>query len=315
MTEPHARRTAIAALTLALCVLAPAVAGAKPARSGTPASAPSAVVRRLCDTLHRLPDTRRAACCAGTASGGGLADACARSLGDALARRAVVLVPDDVDRCAADAARALEGCEWVTPQSPRLPASCRGVVRGRIAAGASCRSSLECADGLVCWGAGARADGVCAPPGATGATCGRTEDSLATYLRANGEDRHPECAGFCSHGRCAARVATGAACVSGAQCAVGSRCLAGRCTTAPPAVLGEACGAAACADGLACIDGRCAKPRASGESCSRPTDCAATCLPPDADGARVCGMQCDAFPAALRLPPAAQAAPARRPRG
>ncbi|MBY0279051.1 hypothetical protein K2Z84_27275, partial [Candidatus Binatia bacterium] len=207
MTRHHARSTAaIVALSLVLGAAAPAASGAKAARSERP-SATSRVSRSLCDALHALPDTRRAACCAGTPNGGGLADACVRALDDALARNAITLDADDVKRCVADAARELDGCDWVTPQAPRLPGSCRGIVHGRSAAGSACRSSLACADGLVCWGAGAKADGICAPPGAPGATCGRTEDALATYLRASADERHPECAGFCSYGRCAARVA------------------------------------------------------------------------------------------------------------
>lgn len=318
MTEQHARSTAaIAVLILALCALATGASAAKPARKGTPpsGSAPNASVRLLCDALHTLPDTRRAACCAGAANGGGLADACVRSLGDALARGVITLDAREVKRCAADAARELDGCDWVTPQAPRLPASCRSLVHGRVAAGASCRSSLECVDGLACWGATAKADGICAPPGATGATCGRGEDALATFLRASGDVRHPECAGFCGYGRCAARVATGGACAAGAQCAAGDRCVAGRCVEGAPPGLAEDCTASACADGLACVAGRCAAPRKAGESCSRPSDCAATCLPPGADGARVCGMQCDAFPQALRLPPSPKTASAPQPRG
>lgn len=314
MTRHHARSTAaIVVLSLVLGAVAPPASEAKAVRSER-APAATAVSRRLCAALHTLPDTRRAACCAGTPNGGGLADACVRALDDALARNAITLDADDVKRCAADAARELDGCDWVTPQAPRLPASCRAIAHGRVAAGAACRSSLECSDGLVCWGAGAKADGICAPPGAGGATCGRTEDALATYLRASADERHPECAGFCSHGRCAARVAADGACSTSAQCASGNHCAAGRCTAGRPPVLGEDCGSSACADGLACVAGRCALPQKSGESCTRPSDCAATCLPPGTDGRRVCGMQCDAFPGALRLPSASKTASAPQPR-
>jgi hypothetical protein len=309
VTAHSSRRAAsiVVSTLLALCVCAPRPSAAEPARSkrAAAAGATDSVARRLCDALHTLPDTRRAACCAGTANGGGLAEACTRTLGDALARGAIVLESGDADRCVADAARALDGCDWVTPQAPRLPASCRSIVHGRIAAGASCRSSLECADGLVCWGASAKVEGVCAPPGATGASCGHVDDTLATSVRASGDERHPECAGFCRYGRCAARGATGAACATSDQCVRDAHCAAGRCVAGPGPGSGEDCSGAACADGLACVDGRCAAPRKAGESCARPSDCAATCLPPGADRSRVCGMQCDAFPAALRLPPTA----------
>jgi hypothetical protein len=306
----HSPRSVVAfvALIAALCAGAPRTAAAEPARPRRAATvAAASVVRRLCDVLHTLPDTRRAACCASTPNGGGLADACTRALGDALERKAVVLTSGDVDRCVADAARSLDGCDWVTPYAPRLPDSCRRIVHGRVAAGASCRSSLECADGLVCWGATPKVEGICAPPGATGASCGRTDDALATSLRASGDERHPECTGFCRQGRCAARVASGGSCTTSGQCAPDAHCAAGTCVAGPQPGVGEDCKATACDDGLACVDGRCEAPRSAGESCSHPADCAATCLPPGSDAKRVCGMQCDAFPGALRLPPAAKA--------
>jgi hypothetical protein len=317
---PHSSRsaTSIVALTLVLCACAPRTAGAEPVRPSRAKAAVAAasVARRLCDALHTLPDTRRAACCAGTPNGGGLAEACTRTLGDALKQNTIELAPADVDRCVADATRSLDGCDWVTPHAPRLPDSCRRLVHGRVNAGSSCRSSLECVDGLVCWGATPAVAGICAPPGATGASCGRTDDPLATDLRAHGDERHPECAGFCRQGRCAARVATGSTCATSDQCAAGAHCAAGHCLDGPGPAVGDDCTASACADGLACIGGRCAAPRPAGESCSRPSDCAATCLPPGPDAKRVCGMQCDAFPGALRLPPAAKTTtPAGRPQG
>jgi hypothetical protein len=162
------RTTALRLLLLA----APLVLGASPPsatgasiqkRPSTPSQAPEKLGARLCDALQALPEHRKAQCC-GTSPTGGLADACAQELSRSLRDEAIALDPADVDRCAAESARAVDGCDWVTPYLPPVPASCRGIVRGGLEAGAACRSSLECRDGLHCRSSGPTGAGLCAPP-------------------------------------------------------------------------------------------------------------------------------------------------------
>jgi hypothetical protein len=253
---------------------------------------------RLCDALQRLPEARKAACC-GAPGGADMAAACAREIDRSLKAGALTLDAADVDRCAAESASRLEGCDWVTPYSPRVPGSCRGILHGRLDVGMRCRSSLECRDGLHCRGVGTTDSGVCAPPGAPGAACGGGVDTLATYARQTHYDvRHLECAGFCVKGRCAAFAAAGGECSSDLQCAPGSRCASRRCVEGPPPGLGDACAGSTCADELVCVDGRCSHAKKAGEPCAQPSECEATCLTLSRDQPGVCGTKCSAWPPA-----------------
>jgi hypothetical protein len=277
-------------------------AGQLPAARG---ATPEALSRRLCDAVQGLPATRKAECC-GTSPNTGLASECARDLTRSLQERKLTLEPGDVDRCVADSTRDLEGCAWVTPRTSRLPASCRGIVHGTLDTGGRCRSSLECRDGLRCWGITPEAPGVCAPPGVPGAPCGGGPDALATFAR-QAEDgaRHPECNGFCLLGRCAAFVRVGGECSSHGQCVPGSHCAARRCVDGPPPALGQACGAATCEAPFVCIDGTCAHPKKAGEACRQSLECEAACVSPTADQPGTCGMKCSVWPPAGYTPPVA----------
>jgi hypothetical protein len=197
------------------------------------ADPPDPLATRLCEALHALPAKRKAACCGG-APGFHLAGECARTLSFALRSKAVTLGPEDVDRCVDAIERSLQGCDWVTPLSAPPPAACEGIVRGELAAGARCRSSLECRDGLRCMGAGPTDAGRCVPPPARGA-CGASVDALAASTRqTRSELAHPECAGHCEQRMCAADVPRGGACVSHVECGRGRRCASGKCSDAPP---------------------------------------------------------------------------------
>ena len=249
------RSTSFRVLLVAVPLLmtASVAVGADPSdseRRSQSSAAPDRLGERLCNALQGLPERRKAQCC-GASSGGGLAAECARELGRSLRSGAVGLDPGDVDRCTAESARELEGCDWVTPYLPRTPESCRGILQGRLERGAQCRSSLECRDGLRCRGNGPTVPGVCAPPGVRGAACTDAADTLATYARQPEYDpRHPECDGFCLRGRCAALTKLGGACSSDRQCAPGNHCASRRCVEGSPPGLGEACDGSTC-DGCA----------------------------------------------------------------
>lgn len=165
------------------------------------AGPPDPLATRLCDALHALPAKRLAAC---TSKPAGPAAAivqgqCVRTLTAAIALHAVKLEAGDVDRCADAMTRATTGCDWATsPIASPLPAECDGIVHGALPAGAPCRSSLECPDGLRCQGLSTIDMGKCAAPKAAGLACNLADDVLATFARQDHFARtHPECAGTC----------------------------------------------------------------------------------------------------------------------
>ncbi|WP_438024396.1 hypothetical protein [Sorangium sp. So ce233] len=261
--------------------------------------APEPLAARLCDALHALPARRKAACCGGRAGFHAAAE-CARALSSAARAKAVTLAPDDVGRCVEAMERSLEGCDWVAPLAAPVPPACEGIVRGALAEGARCRSSLECVDGLRCDGAGPTDAGICRAPRAAG-PCGHAVDALAAVTRQTRHaDAHPECRGHCAGRACADDVPLGGRCEAHAACGRDRRCVDGRCSDAPLPPAGAACLGGLCAPGARCVDGRCAAPKAEGEACARDGECRAACVRPDgravASGgaAGVCGKRCAA---------------------
>jgi len=274
-------RPLFAAAALVLLAGVPATAGtagpAQPAQAAEDEESflPSdPLAQRLCEALHGIPEARKAQCC-GRAPSSSLADECARTLSDALRDNHLRLDPSGVDRCAEETSKTLAGCDWVTPLAPASPEACGDLLRGDSEAGSACRSSLECRDGLFCRGAAADKAGACAAPGAAGASCGVSADVLAGYTRQTMEVRHPECAGYCLAGRCAAFVALGGSCSSNRQCAPGQYCGQSRCQPGPqPAVA----------------------LKAAGEPCTSPFECRGACLVPAGAQAGTCGMKCNNWP-------------------
>ncbi|HMI87700.1 MAG TPA: hypothetical protein VK550_26620 [Polyangiaceae bacterium] len=256
---------------------------------------------RLCDTLHAVPARRKAECCGGVAPDAGaapfLATECARVLGATLDAGTVELDEAVVDRCAAAMSAAFTGCDWVTPSPPALPEVCQQLLRGKLARGGVCRSSLECAGDMHCEGVGPTKTGICAPPAGEGAGCGAHVDVLATYL----SDRHlptahPFCAEHCSlvaH-RCGPQPEVGSACVANVNCAASQLCVKNRCSAAPAGRAGEVCGDVPCAEGLRCVEGACAARASTGEGCSSDSDCALGACVRGGDGVTRCGPQCSA---------------------
>lgn len=213
-------------------------------------------------------------------------------LGAALRARSVALSPDDVDRCVEAIERSLEGCDWVTPLAAPLPPACDGIVRGALAEGDRCCSSLECAEGLHCEDAGPTREGICRAPRAAG-PCGATVDALAAFTRqARYAESHPECRGHCAGRLCAEDVPLGGPCKGPLECGRGRRCVDGRCSDAPLPSVGAACSGGLCAPGARCVAGRCAAPRAEGAACSRDVECRAACVRPGGRSDGSCGPRC-----------------------
>jgi len=261
----------------------------------TQAGAPSPLAQRLCGALQELPARRRAECCGGS-PGSLLTGECVRMLGAALSSGAVKLEAPAVDACVQALEQAHQGCEWIGPQAPPVPSACLGILRGTLASGARCRSSLECAEGQRCHGVGPTDTGVCGPPGAPGQLCALSVDALATYTRQDTLDEaHPECQGHCSKRLCAEPVARGGACVHEGQCAPGLHCAEGKCAEGERAGLGQPCVNGGCQEGARCIQGVCATPKPTGAACERDGECLGGCVRPDGGRAGTCGPRCDAL--------------------
>lgn len=268
---------------------AQAAATSKP-RSGTTAAPPPspAGVRALCEALHTLPVTRKAACC-GAAPGVVLTDECARNLSGAVGEGAIAVDLGAVKTCTTALDRTFEGCAWVGPHMPPVPEACVAALEGRREEGQACRSSLECAEGLRCAGAGPEGPGRCRPPSPAGEPCAAGEDPLAPYLRVDVDAARPPCAGgFCDRGVCRLSVGAGGDCASSAQCGEGLRCAGGRCIDGARGAEQAPCSGGDCQPGLRCVGQTCMAPRPEGAPCIQHAQCEAGCVQ------NICKMVCSA---------------------
>jgi hypothetical protein len=273
-----------------------------------PNAPPVPLAEKLCAALNETQEKKRAACCKST-PGIVVNTECSRMLGAALRASAVDLAPADVDACVAAWDKTLEGCDWVGPFPPAPPAPCMGIIKGKIASGKKCRSSLECSGSLRCLGVGPTTPGHCGPPKASGELCGGTVDPLVGFtLHTNELDKlHPECAPDvrCIKHRCAAPAAEGAACQTTSDCKDGLQCVpavagapklgapARACKAAALPKQGEPCPGGVCGEGLSCIKNTCTSRKATGEACSADFECRGGCLKPDGGAKGTCGPRCD----------------------
>lgn len=260
---------------------------------------------KLCASLNDLPEKKRADCCK-TNPGIVVTSECTRTLSAALRHGAVEIDPGAADACLAAFERVLDGCDWVGPFPPGPPAACEGIVKGKLAAGQKCRSSLECSGTLRCLGVGPTTPGKCGPPKADGEICGGTVDTLAEYTRQSGVDRaHPECKDRCVRHKCAPPVAASEPCQTTTDCAEGLACIQiapGTSKSLPKKVCtagklpgkdGEACPGGECETGLSCILGKCATRRPAGAACKFDFECRGGCLREDGGTKGKCGPRCD----------------------
>ena len=272
------------------------------------AGPPDPAATRFCEAVQTLPEKRKAECCVGARVGTAPVDSCVRTLSYAIAQHAVTLAPADLDRCVEAMTAATSGCDWVTPFAIAIPPACAGIFKGALAAKTSCRSSLECAEGLRCQGLSATDLGVCGAPRAARFQCGVGIDALAAFTRQDQLDHdRPECEGRCTRGRCEDAPAVGAECKSDAQCGK-NRCLAGKCAGAALPALGAACPAGVCAPGAGCVNAVCVAPKAEGAACSSTAECRGECVLDDAGRAGTCAARCPSF-----VIPQHRAAPGRPP--
>jgi hypothetical protein len=255
------------------------------------AGTPDPLATKLCHALQDVPASRHAECC-GDGKGFVFVAQCEGQLSAALHASVVSLAASDVDACAAAIDKETTGCDWVSTLAPPPPKECEGIVHGRSPAGARCRSSLECANGGRCVGAGPNRVGTCGETPKDGETCGGTVDSLATYVRdITVDDEHPECTGYCKRSKCAPATPLGEPCTFNGQCGSHKYCAHGQCATAPSKI-GEACLGAVCEPSAVCIDKKSAPLQVVGSACTKDEECVGGCIVADAGLKGTCGKKC-----------------------
>ncbi len=192
---------------------------------------PDPLAEALCTVLYTRPAVRRAECSGSKNPGYLVTPECTRNVTAALAGRAVRIEAAAVEGCRVAMEQALSSCAWAkVPFGSPLPRACDGIVTGALGLGASCRSSLECGEGLQCFGVGPMDPGRCTKPAPVGTICGAAVDPLVVYARQDSaEVTHPACEGYCAHHRCTAFTAPGEQCGAQIQCGPARDCVEGRC--------------------------------------------------------------------------------------
>ncbi|HEY8076191.1 MAG TPA: hypothetical protein VIF62_18825 [Labilithrix sp.] len=260
---------------------------------------------KLCEALTEMPEKRRSECCK-AAPGTVVTAECVRMLSVAIHQKAVEVSDADIDACAAAYGKVLDGCDWVGPFPPAPPSACQGILKGKLALGAKCRSSLECGGTMRCAGVGPTAVGRCTEGKADGEICGGIVDTLAGYTRQiELEKQHPECKDKCVKRKCAPASTAGQPCQTTADCASGLSCIATpgpapkvglppkTCATAKLPAKGEACPGGECEGELQCIKNKCGTRKSGGEDCTVDFECRGGCIKGDAGDKGKCGPRCD----------------------
>lgn len=249
--------------------------------------------QRFCDAAVLLPAKRRSECCHEVRGFAGIGG-CAQALSYALRSNALSVDETALARCTAAAERALAGCGWVGPSGPPLPEECRGIFSGKLAAGAPCRSSLECRTNLFCHGLTAARLGMCGAPKPDGAVCGGGIDTLVSYTRQTDyESSHAECSGYCLRGTCQRFLKLGERCEASAQCEAALRCIGSVCSAEPLPKIGERCASGQCPASARCVEGTCRAPLAEGQTCRSELDCIGGCIKEPGKRTGKCGMVCE----------------------
>lgn len=278
----------------------PAAEETKPVYPQTLSGPESPQAVQYCQAVHGLPARRRGECCASGSDAMLYAD-CVRVL--TYAQRSGALQVDEASlaACAQAQEEAYSGCEWVGPWPLELPGACRQALRGVLAAGARCRSSLECSGGLFCHGAGPTSPGTCEVALPDGERCALSVDALAAFTRLESVTQphpqhtlHRECAGFCNLRHvCEPLRPRGGECVMSSQCGADERCGNGRCIPGRVGQVGQACSGGDCAAGLRCHGHICQTPKGQGGLCSSDFDCLGGCEG-SAEGPKHCAPKCSA---------------------
>jgi hypothetical protein len=255
---------------------------------------PDARAVRLCAAVHGGALARRSECCHAPPSQAmsRVVAECERTLTAALAASAIAIDEAELGACEAEMKARLVGCAWIGPLPVAASPRCSAALRGRVQAGAACRSSLECEGQLRCDGVGPTDPGRCARAGTPGVACRMSVDPLASFVRDERVDvSHPECEGWCERHRCVPHVAEGQACTSPSQCGPGHRCAGRKCVAGAEGSAGEACTGGGCASPGRCFHEQCLTPRPDGP-CTSDFECLGACIKQPGQAQGSCAMDC-----------------------
>jgi hypothetical protein len=150
-------------------------------------------------------------------------------------------------------------------------AECRDVAVGKLAAGAECLGTMECAPGLTCM------QMKCATRGAEGAKC---QPLIELTLSAAKDTCEPGLYCDLAEGTCRKSIAAGGACKISGDCAAPLRCRDDKCVAATRSKHDGPCDDDHdCPTGDVCsLGGHCEAPRADGAECLTNGQCAHRCV-------------------------------------
>ncbi len=250
---------------------------------------PDPVAERYCNLIYEEAEKKRKECCPNIPfMSFRPTGECVRTLSFALHSKAMVIEKADLDGCETAIAAAAKQCDW----GGEMPAACKGILRGQIPEKETCRSSLECKDGLYCAGLGVSAVGKCSPPRPDGYRCGGGADSLGAFVQQDVEAKHQQCQGVCDRRKCASALKTGEKCLSSVQCGETRICKGGKCADGALPKAGEKCFGAICEAGNRCLKGTCVVERRVGEECADDGECRSTFFEKSGGAKGVCKMSC-----------------------
>ena len=270
---------------------APAATVIAPVYELTPNVEADPVTKKACDALFDASSRRLTACCKAAPSTNRV---CPLLLGSAVRAGAAALISQEVDACAAEIEKQLEGCDWIGPHPPALPGACRNLVHGKLTETTRCRSTLECIPGLFCDGAFRGGTGQCKPRRENGVPCkAAIEDDFAELMQQDPEAQsNGPCEGHCEGGFCTAPLSPGTPCSSTSQCDATHHCAKQRCLPSRFAKVDEEC-TGECEGGARCIQKKCVLPAGEGAPCDGDMECKGACLKKDGSTKGVCGKSCE----------------------
>jgi len=249
------------------------------------------LAQRLCNLFNGLPAERQAACCKGGKLTVNFETECTRVVSLALSEKHLSLDAAKLAECEKAYKAQLDDCDRVMSLVSPPPDVCTDLFQGSLAAGAVCRSALECQKGLQCAGLGPTDPGHCALPAATGSPCHVIVDPLAVFAKQRVAEEHSVCAHYCNRNVCADFLPLGDACIFDTQCGPKARCQDKKCVAGGLVAGGGKCEHTSdCVRDALCEAGVCKTRGKTGEACTGDDQCLGQCE--QTDGSGRCGPRC-----------------------